>query len=214
MHLGNIASVTLIQPIILFAIVFIANSITVFILPITYIAAAISIVSNLSDKIQIEKLSKFLKSGVIWVLGIVVTVFVSILSLEGNLTSNIDGITAKGIKSAASNLIPVVGRTLSDSADMVLGAASVLKNSVGIIGMVIILGICIIPVIKLVALTITYNLAQAVCEPLADKKIVSLLGEIGGSFKVLLAIMIFVSVLLIIGIAMCMKISNTEMMYR
>ena len=160
------------------------------------------------------KLSKFLKSGIVWVLGVVVTIFVSILSLEGNLTSNIDGIAAKGIKSAASNLIPVVGKALSDSVDTVLGATSILKNSVGIVGMIIIIGICIIPIIKLSVLTLTYALTQAICEPLADKKIVSLLGEIGGTFKILLGIMIFASVLLIVGIAMCIKISNTEMMYR
>ena len=82
------------------------------------------------------------------------------------------------------------------------------------IGMIVIIGICIIPIIKLTLFSITYSLTQAICEPLADKKIVSLLGEIGGSFKVLLGIMIFASVLLIVGIAMCIKISNTELMYR
>ncbi|MBO4816579.1 MAG: hypothetical protein J5507_06840 [Clostridia bacterium] len=214
MLLGNIATVTLIEPLILFAIIFIANSITLFILPIAYVATAISILSNLSDKIQTGKLSKFLKSGISWTLGVIVTAFVSLLSLEGNLTSNIDGIAAKSIKAMSSNLVPVVGKALSDSTDMVLGATSILKNSIGIVGMIIIIGICIIPIIKLIVLTITYSLAQAICEPLADKKIVSLLGEIGGTFKILLGIIVFVAVLLIIGIAMCIKISNTEMMYR
>ncbi len=185
-----------------------------FILPITYIAFAISILSNLSEKIQTKKLSKFLKSGVSWTLGVIATAFVSLLSLEGNLTSNVDGIAAKSIKAMASNLVPVVGKALSDSTDMVLGATSILKNSIGIVGIIIIIGICIIPIIKLTVLTITYSLTQAICEPLADKKIVSLLGEIGGIFKIFLGIMVFVAVLLIIGIAMCIKISNTEMMYR
>lgn len=161
-----------------------------------------------------EKLSKFFKSGITWILGVVITVFVSILSLEGNLTSSIDGITAKGIKSAASNLIPVVGKALSDSVDTVIGATSILKNSIGILGMIIIVGICVVPVIKLSVLTIMYSLAQAICEPLADKKIISLLGEMGATFKILLGIMIFTAVLLIIGVSMCIKISNTEMMYR
>ena len=175
---------------------------------------SITLISNLSEKIQLEKLSKFLKSGITWSLGIIVSIFVSVLSLEGSLASGIDGITAKGVKGLASNLIPVVGKALSDSADMVLGATLILKNSIGIIGIIIIVGICIIPIIKLSALIITYYLAQAICEPLADKRIVSLLGQMGSSFKILLGIMFFVSVLIIIGVAMCMKISNTQMMYR
>ena len=59
-----------------------------------------------------------------------------------------------------------------------------------------------------------YNFASAICEPIADKKIVSLLDQISDTFKLLLGIMFFVSVLLIIGLAMCMKISNSTMMYR
>lgn len=59
-------------------------------LPITLIATVLGIVSNLSDKIQIGKLSNFMKSGIAWFLGLTITIFVSILSLEGGLTSNVD----------------------------------------------------------------------------------------------------------------------------
>ena len=198
----------------MFAIVFIGNTITLFVLPITLIATALGIVSNLSDKIQIGKLSKFLKSSITWFLGLVITIFVSILSLEGTLTSNVDGITAKGIKAATSTFIPVVGKALGDSVDMVLGSTSLLKNSIGVVGMFVVIGICSMPIIKLTILTITYHFAGAICEPIADKKIVSLLEQMGGTFKVLLGIMFFVAVLLIIGLAMCIKISNSGMMYR
>ena len=163
---------------------------------------------------QIGKLSKFLKSGITWFLGLVITIFVSILSLEGTLTSNVDGLTAKGIKTATSTFVPVVGKALGDSVDMVLGSTSLLKNSIGIVGMFVVIGICAMPIIKLSILTITYHFASAVCEPLADKKIVGLLEQMGGTFKVLLGIMFFVAVLLIIGLAMCIKISNNGMMYR
>ena len=50
--------------------------------------------------------------------------------------------------------------------------------------------------------------------PIADEKIVKVIGNIGGTFKVLLGIMVFISVLLIIGIAIILKISNASLMYR
>lgn len=174
----------------------------------------LGIVSNLSDKVQIGKLSNFLKSGVIWILGLVITIFVSILSLEGTLTSNVDGLTAKGIKAATSTVIPVVGKALGDSVDVVMGATSLLKNSLGIVGIIIVIGICAMPIVKLSILTICYHFASAICQPLSDNKIVSLLEQMGGTFKVLLGVMFFVAVLLIIGLAMCIKISNNGMMYR
>ena len=107
-------------------------------MPIVFIATALGIIANLSDKIQIGKLSNFFKSGITWILGLVITIFVSILSLEGSLTSNVDGLTAKGIKTATSTFVPVVGKALGDSVDTVLGATSLLKNSIGIVGMFVI----------------------------------------------------------------------------
>lgn len=81
-------------------------------------------------------------------------------------------------------------------------------------GVIIIIGICITPIIKLAILSILYNIVSAISEPLADEKIVKILGNVGGTFKVLLGVMIFVSVLLIIGIAIVLKISNASLMYR
>jgi hypothetical protein len=59
-----------------------------------------------------------------------------------------------------------------------------------------------------------YNLIAAISEPLADEKIVKVIGNVSSTFKVLLGIMIFISVLLIIGIAIILKISNASLMYR
>jgi len=211
---GSVVSASMVQPVLLFIITFIGNMVINLLLPITLISTALGIVSKVSDKIQIDRIAKFFKSSVIWILGIVLTLFVGILSLEGTLTSNVDGVTAKTTKAAVSSLIPVVGKVLGDAVDSVMGCASVLKSAVGIVGVVVIIGICILPIIKLAILTITYNLASAACQPVADEKIVSLLGQMSDTFKVLLAIMVSVSVLLIIGVALVVRISNAGMMYR
>ena len=107
-YTGNIATSSLLEPIILFIIEFISNIIVNLILPGVSIITAIIIVSKLSDKVQINKLAKFLKSTIVWFLGIVLTVFVGVISLEGTLASSVDGITAKTAKVAVSSMIPVV----------------------------------------------------------------------------------------------------------
>lgn len=94
------------------------------------------------------------------------------------------------------------------------GATSVIKNAVGFVGIVVVIGICVIPIIKLTVLSLLYSLSSAIAEPLADKKIVNILEQIGGTFKVLLAIMFAIGALLIIGIAIILKISNTGLMLR
>ncbi len=211
---GSIATSGVIQPILLFTIEFTGNVIVGLIIPCVSIIAVFSIVSKISDKIQIEKINSFLKSSVVLFLGIILTIFVGVLSLEGTLTSSVDGITAKTAKAAVSNMIPIVGKILGDSVDSILGCGLVLKNAVGTVGVIVIIGICIMPVIKLATLSIMYSIASGIIEPLADGKIVKLLNDMGGIFKILLAILCAVSVLLIIGITLVIKISNSGMMYR
>ena len=107
-YTGSITTTTVLEPVLLFLIEFIANMIKVLIIPIVSIITVLIIVSNLTDRIQISKLGNFMKSSIIWSLGIILTLFVGVVSLEGSLTSSIDGVTAKTAKAAVSSLIPVV----------------------------------------------------------------------------------------------------------
>lgn len=211
---GSMVSVSIMEPVLLFLITFLGNLISNVIIPIVLTATVLGIVSQLSDKVQIDKIAKFFKSSVGWILGVVLTIFVGVLSLEGTLGSTVDGLTAKTTKAAVSNFIPVVGKVLGDAVDTVLGCANILKNAVGIVGVIIIIGICILPIIKLATLTIFYHLTAALCQPIADGKIVKLLEQMGDTFKILLAIVCSVSVMLIIGITLVVRISNSGMMYR
>ena len=213
-YTGSITTGGLLEPIMLFIIQFISNTIVSVVLPIISLIAVLIVISKISNKVQIGKLAKFMKSSIVWFLGILLTLFVGVVSLEGTLTSSVDGVTAKTAKAAVSSLIPVVGKILGDSVDSILGCGLVLKNALGVVGVIIIIGICITPIIKLAILTIMYNLSSAIIEPLADEKIVKLLEEFGNIFKLLLAILCSVSAMLIIGITLIVKISNSGMMYR
>ena len=70
------------------------------------------------------------------------------------------------------------------------------------------------PIIKLSILTIAYKLLSLLAEPIADSKIINLLDQIGDIFKILLGILCAISVMLIIGTTLVIKMSNTAMMYR
>lgn len=211
---GSVVSVNLVQPIILFVINLISNIFQTIIIPIILVSTALSIISRISDRIQINKLSKFLKSSSIWIIGILLTIFVGVLSIEGTLGSSVDGITAKTAKAAISTFIPVVGKVLGDAVDTVIGCSAILKNAIGIVGVIVVITICIVPILKLAIITVIYHLTSALCEPIADDKIVGLIAQMADTFKILLAILCSISVMLIIGITLVINISNTGLMYR
>lgn len=211
---GSMVTSGVIEPIILFMINFIGNIIQDILLPLLMIFTALIILSKISEQVQIDKLSKFLKSGIVWFLGFILTIFVGVISLEGTMSSSVDGITAKTTKAVVSSAIPVVGKILGDAVDTVLGCGIILKNAVGLVGVIIILGICIMPIIKLVTLTLSYKLLAGVTQPIADEKITGLLEQIGDIFKIFLAILSSISFMIIIGTTLVLKISNSGMMYR
>ena len=94
-----------------------------------------------------------------------------------------------------------------------MGCSVILKNALGAVGVVIIIGICIVPIIKLVTLMAMYYLCSALCQPIADAKIIKLLSQMGDTFKLLLAVLSSVSIMLIIGVTLIIKISNTSISF-
>lgn len=211
---GCLITTTIAQPVLIFMVGFIGNFINNFLIPLLLISITISIISNISDKVQINKISLFLKSSIVWILGIILTIFTCTLSIEGTLSSSVDGLTAKTAKAAVSNFIPVVGKIMGDTAETVIGCANILKNSIGILGVIIIFGISVIPILKIVLLMLFLKVTSGVCEVVADAKIVKLIDNIADSYKILLAILISISIMFIIGITIVIKITNSSIMYR
>ena len=112
MYTGSITTSSVIEPIILFIINFIGNMIQTLIIPLVLVFTSLVIISKISDQVQVDKLANFLKSGIVWVLGIVLTIFVGVVSLEGTMSSSVDGITAKATKAVVSSAVPVVRKNI------------------------------------------------------------------------------------------------------
>ena len=206
---GSVTTATIIQPILVFMISLIGNFINNIAIPIVLVSTALGIVSKISNKVQIDRLAKRLKSSTIWIIGVILTLFVTLVSVDGTLSSSVDAVTSKTAKAAVSNLIPVVGKILGDAVDSVIGCSSILKNAVGIVGVIIILAISIGPIIKLLLFMAIYYIGAAICEPIADEKVVKLLDVMGDTFKILLGLMFSMSTMIIIGTTLIVKISNS-----
>ena len=206
---GSVTTATIIQPILVFMISLIGNFINNIAIPIVLVSTALGIVSKISNKVQIDRLAKRLKSSTIWIIGVILTLFVTLVSVDGTLSSSVDAVTSKTAKAAVSNLIPVVGKILGDAVDSVIGCSSILKNAVGIVGVIIILAISIGPIIKLLLFMAIYYIGAAICEPIADEKVVKLLDTMGDTFKILLGLMFSMSTMIIIGTTLIVKISNS-----
>jgi stage III sporulation protein AE len=110
--------------------------------------------------------------------------------------------------------VPVVGKILGDAVDSVLGGSVILKNAVGLLGIIVILGIALTPIIKAAILMIIFNVAAVIIEPISDSRITKCMSGVGDSIKILFGIMVTVTFLFIISITLVVKMSNFSIMYR
>ena len=212
--MGNIATVATMQPVLLGMISIISILISNLVIPVILISTILNLISNISSQVNIEKISKFFKKSVMYILEFSMIIFLGILSLEGSLASNVDGITAKVAKTAVSNVVPVVGKLISDATDSVIGGISITKNAVGVIGILVITLIVIGPIIKSLVLMMVFNLSAAVCDTIADSRISKCMSVAADSIKLIFGIMIMVLFLFIIAITLMIKMSNFSLMYR
>ena len=112
MYTGSITTSGILEPVIIFIINFIGNMIETIIIPLVLVFTSLVIISKISDQVQVDKLANFLKSGIVWFLGIVLTIFVGVVSLEGTMSASVDGITAKATKAVVSSAVPVVRKNI------------------------------------------------------------------------------------------------------
>lgn len=211
---GNITASGIIHPVIIFFVEVGGNIMINIIIPLIFISAVLGIITNISEKVQITKLNNFIKSSSVWIIGILLTVFVGIVSLEGTMASSIDGITAKTAKYAISNGVPVVGKILGDVIDSVMGCSLVLKNAVGVMGALVIFTICMFPILKITVIMLIYMLTAAAIQPISDSRIVKCLNEVSSSMKMILGSVISIAFMFVIGITSIVKIANMTAMFR
>lgn len=207
---GGITAAGLIQPLILFATSAISFLISIVVVPLIIIAVAFSVVHSLNENLGLLKLSKFFLNTSLWTVGVLLTIFLGIMSLETTIASSVDSLAVKATSSAVSNFVPVVGKFFSDSFETVVGASKIVGNIGGVLGIIGIFIVAIVPIIKMVGISITYSLFSSLAEPLCkDSKVTSVISSFANIYKVMVGIMIGVSILFIISIAIIMNISSS-----
>ena len=211
---GGLNVSSILYPLILVMSQFVTYFMTAFLLPVSMIAFVLNLVSGISQKVKVSKVPKMLKSFSLWSMGIILTIFVGLLSIEGTIGSSIDGITSKTAKFLFSNGIPVVGKLLGDSVDTILGSTLLIKDAVGFIGIMVLFGAALTPIVKILALMMVFYITSAIVEPFADKRICQCLSDTADNGKIVLGVVITVCIMFMIATVTMMKMSNTAVMYR
>ncbi|MEH6891345.1 stage III sporulation protein AE [Bacillus sp. JJ864] len=211
---GGVVSVSFFHPIIVFLMNTSGMLMNYIVLPLLLLATILSIVSTMSDQYKVTKLSKLLQNVSVSIIGIFLTIFLGVLSVQGTTTAVADGIAVKTAKFVTGNFIPVVGRMFTEAADTVLSASALLKNTVGIVGVVILLLIVAFPAIQIFCIAFIYKFAAAVLQPVGGGAIIQCLDIIGRSIIYVFACLAIVSFMFFLSITIVIAAGNITLMMR
>ncbi|HDX9580487.1 TPA: stage III sporulation protein AE [Bacillus pseudomycoides] len=211
---GGVVSVSFFHPIIVFLMNTSGMLMNYIVLPLLLLATILSIVSTMSDQYKVTKLSKLLQNVSVSIIGIFLTIFLGVLSVQGTATAVADGIAVKTAKFVTGNFIPVVGRMFTEAADTVLSASALLKNTVGIVGVVILLLIVAFPAIQIFCIAFMYKFAAAVLQPVGGGAIIKCLDIVGRSIIYVFACLAIVSFMFFLSITIVIAAGNITLMMR
>ena len=199
---GANVSAAVYQPAVAFLSTGITNVITRLVMPAITALILFSSVSGLSQTLKTDKLSGFISSAVKWILGISATVFTLFLSVQGLTAGTYDGVSLRVTKYAVGNSVPVVGGFLKDGAELFVASGVLIKNALGIMGVVMIAGILIKPIAALVAFSLFLKFAAGIIEPIADGRMSDYLTSLSKNLGYVLASALVVCFMYVITIVL------------
>ena len=209
--IGANASVGVFQPIVAIISTYVADFFTYLILPLFMISFVFNIITNLSDNIKLDKFSSFISSLFKWCVGLVFTLFFAVFTIQGISAGTFDSLSIRTTKYTIKSYVPIMGGYLSDGMDLILSSTILIKNAVGLVGVLMIITTILSPLLEIVVFSLPLKLVSAILQPMGNNKTSNFLMSTSKSITMLSTCIIAVGFMYLISIGLVMTTSNVVM---
>ncbi len=210
---GAVTSAAFFQPTLVFTVELIGNLVFLFVFPMIYFATLLDIVSNLSPRYSLTRLAGLFRTVAVSTLGVALTVFLGVASIQGLGRGVVDGVALRAAKFSLGTFVPVVGKAIADATETVISASLLVKNAVGIAGLIILAIIAVFPALKVLALTFIYSGSAALMQPLGDNPMISVLGSLSKSLMLIFASLAAVAMMFFLSVTILIATANLAVMF-
>lgn len=177
-------------------------------LPLTYVYVAVCTAHAALGNEGLKRIAGAVKWVVTASLTGLVLAFVAYLTVSGAVAGATDAAAVKAAKMAVSGAVPVVGGILSDAAETILAGAGIIKNTVGVFGMLVVLAMCVTPFLQLAVHYLVYKVAGAVTATVSQGRVADLIDSIGGAFGLVLGMTGACALLILISMASAISVAG------
>ena len=179
--------------------------ITNLIVPLLYIYLCLCVANSAVGESLLKTLRDFAKWVMTWCLKIILYLFTGYIGITGVISGAADATAIKAARLAISGVVPVVGGILSDASETILVSAGVMKNAVGVYGLLAVIAVCIGPFLQIGMQYLLLKMCAAICAVLGTKKFSELIQDFSSAMGFVLAMTGTVCLLLLISIVCFMK---------
>ena len=170
-------------------------------LPAVQIYVILLFINQMMKEDYLSKMAELVKTAILWALKTMIALLFGMQAIQTMIAPTVDQMKTSVVNKAVS-VIPGIGNAYEMVAETVLGSALLLKNAVGIAGVVSLVFLCLIPVAKLVCGVLLYRTLGAVAQPVTDKRVAECIDSVAEGGELLLKIVLYAGILFIVSLAM------------
>lgn len=176
-----------------------------FMLPLIKMCLSFGCVKSLGSSCDFSGISKTVKTAFVSVTGFVMSVFIFVLSYKSTLSQSADTISLKTARFAISSLAPIVGSSINDSLRTVTSSLTLIKNSCGVIAIIVIAVMMMPIIINLFLNKLSFSLLSSLCKIVGSEKEGAIIEEADSVCGFLLTLVCCTCVLFIFALTIFIK---------
>jgi len=182
-----------------------SSVISAVLIPMVYIYLILSIGGHATGERALISLRDFIKWLMTWILKIVLYVFTGYMGITKVISGSTDAAAMKATKLTISGMVPVIGGIISDTSEAILVSAQLVKNALGVYGLLAIAAMWIEPFLKLGVQYLLLKATASICTVFDLKGPVGVMKNFTVAMGFLLAMTGSVCIMLLISLVCLMK---------
>jgi len=166
------------------------------------------LISNLSTAVKMDKIQSAIRYLSNLIISGVFGIFITYLTIAGISGGMADGVSIKAAKFVLSNYVPILGGYLSQGFDLISTGCVLIKNAIGMIGIIAVIFVIMRPILHIVVFTFALKVVASIIQPLGDKRISDFLYSVSNATKVLITSILGMGFVFIISMLLVVVTCN------
>lgn len=204
--MGGVTSAAILQPVYPALLAAVVGVVTRVVFPLIFLSVVLEIASGLNERLKVTQLAGLLRQGALVTMGLMFTIFMGFSTVKAAAGAVGDSVAMRTAKYLTGSLVPVVGKMFADATELVWSSGILLKNGLGLLGLVAIFLITIFPCLKILSLVLVYRATAALVQPVGQGAVAASLNAVASSLILIggtvgvVAMMFFLSVAVLVGV--------------